>query len=252
MNRLFSISLIFFCAGLLAASCGKLSVDDTDPEIEVFALNGSDQIDELVVPATLSLDVLITDNEQLQEVLVRVDNISNPELSDDLKRLYFQIFGSLEGTHFQEVIHIGTDSTTRAGFYELRLQVTDANGNSNSRVRQFVIRNTEEQPQVSVTGFSAPVVNNAVVLNTGDSLTLEGAITDNIQLDRFMVELNGPQIIHSDTVALDDAVYTEYNFDWLGAIQIPVNAQTGDYTYSITATDTDGHMTFYTHAAVVE
>lgn len=252
MKRLFSNYLILFCGALLAASCGKLSVDDTDPEIEVFALNGSDQLNELVVPSTLSLDVLITDDEQLQEVLVRVDNISNPELSDELKRLYFQIFANIEGRHFEEVVYIGTDSTTRAGFYELRLQVTDANGNSNSRVRQFVIRNTEEQPQVNVTGFSAPVVNNAAVINTGDSLSIEGMITDNIQLDRFTVELNGPQNIHNHTELLDDAFYTEYNFDSLGAIQIPENTQTGDYTYSLTVTDTDGHMTFYTHPVLVE
>ncbi len=252
MNRLFPIFLFLFCVALLAAGCGKLSVDNTDPEIEVFALNGSDQLDELVVPATLSLDVLISDDEQLQEVLVRVDNISNPALSDELKRLYFQIFGNIEGRFFEEMIYIGTDSETRAGLYELRLQVTDANGNANSRVRQFVIRNAEEQPQVNVTGFSAPVIDDAVVLNTDGSLTLEGAITDNNALAQFTVELSGAQNLHSETEVLDDAVYTDYDLGWLGAIQIPANALLGDYTYSVTAIDSDGHMTFYTQAVVVE
>lgn len=247
MKKMFIIA-----AALIASACGKLTVDNEDPKIEVLLLNGESQIDHHTAGNTLSVEVYVTDNEELVEVMVRIQNISNGDLNQVQKLLHFQSFGDIESKTFGETIEISTNDADLAGRYELLLQVADANGNVDTRTSQFVLLNPDEQPQVEINNYVPPAENGVVNLYGGDSLIINGWVTDNTGLTGFIVSLNGPQNIHHEQVNVNEPGFTGYSFDWVARPKVPENAASGDYVFSVTATDEHGHMTFYNHSVWIE
>src|SRR5690554_778665 len=92
------ILLLFFC------SCGKVSVDNTDPSIEVLLLNNQESLSDITVGTTINIELYITDNEELVEVVVRIMNVSNSALSQSDKLLHFSSYGNIDSKQFGEVI----------------------------------------------------------------------------------------------------------------------------------------------------
>src|SRR5690554_1805539 len=117
--------VVFLAVLALWTGCNKLSVDNEDPEIEVFLINGSESITQYTAGNPLEVEMYITDNEELWEAVLRLDNLSNDDLPDGLKRPYFNIFSEIESKQWGETVSISTDETLRAGYYRLMLQVVD-------------------------------------------------------------------------------------------------------------------------------
>lgn len=237
------ILLLFFC------SCGKVSVDNTDPSIEVLLLNNQESLSDITVGTTINIELYITDNEELVEVVVRIMNVSNSALSQSDKLLHFSSYGNIDSKQFGEVIAVSTNDTHLAGRYELLVQVVDANGNADSRVEEFILLNPTEQPEIEINEFVPPAVDGVILMHPGDSLITQGWISDNIGLVTFKVALTGPQTIHSEQVNTD---FMAFAFEWLGKPHIPQNVVTGNYSFNVEATDTDGHMTFYSHPVIID
>ncbi len=240
------ILLLFFC------SCGKVSVDNTDPSIEVFLLNNQETLSSITVGTTLNMELYVTDNEELVEVVVRIMNVSNSALSQTDKLLHFSSYGDIDSKQFGEVIAVTTDETDLAGKYEILVQVVDANGNADSRIREFVLLNPGEQPQVAINSYSPPPENGIITLNPGDSLVVDGWITDNYGLAKFIVTLSGPQQLYNENEEIQEPDFLSYGFQYLPVPQIPLEVEIGSYFFRVEATDVDGHMTFYAQPVHIE
>lgn len=234
---------VFAILILLLTACDKTSIDNTDPNIEVFKINGADQIHTHTVGSNLHLELHITDNEKLQEVLIKIENVSNGALSQSQKLLHFQTFGNIDSKTLSEVVEVQVGEDKIAGWYHIQLQVVDANGNVDTDSKEFVLLNPAEQPQVMINGYTPPLVDGLIIMHPGDSLIIDGAITDNVELANFTVSLTGPQNLHNDPV--NEPGFISYSFDWLGKPKVPIDVMPGDYSFNVDVTDVDGHMTFF-------
>lgn len=247
MKHIFIFVLIFF----IGVGCKKLSVDNEDPVVEVFLINGSESIAQFTAGSALNVEMYITDNEELLEAVLRLDNISNPNLPDALKRPYFNIFADIESKQWGETVTISTDETLRAGRYRLMLQVVDANGNSNSAVMEFTVNNPAFEPRVEIDGFLPPAVDGVVYLNPGDSMVTQGWILDDAGLAWFSVKLTGPQNLYNEIIEISEPDFTGYSFAWLANVFTNENTLAGDYLYSIEVLNNEGHMVYHTQTVVI-
>lgn len=237
---------------LLLSGCGKTSIDNTDPNIEVFLINGADQINTHTVGSNLTLELYITDNEQLQEVVIKIENISNGALSQSQKLLHFQVFGDINSKTFSEVISVPSGDEKIAGRYKIQLQVVDANGNVDTSSKEFVLLNPSEQPEVIINGYTPPKVDGLITMHPGDTLFVDGAISDSVGLANFTVSLTGPQNLHNDPVTINESNFTNYDFLYLGNPVVPQEVITGDYSFNVEVTDVDGHMNFFVQPVKIE
>lgn len=243
------IALLFFT---LAAGCGKISVDGTDPEIGSFLLNGSETLGTVSAGENITIAFQIKDNEALQEVLLKIVNSGNSELSEADKLLHFQVFTDIDSKNFSETVTVETNPTDLAGRYTLLLQVVDQNGNANNRSLDFILLNEAEQPAVQISGFTPPVQNGVITMNHGDSLVVSGAFVDNTGLAKLSVVLTGPTTLHNDDVTIWEADVLFFDFAWMSKPKVSTDAPTGNYEFQATATDYAGHMTYYTQPVVVQ
>lgn len=237
---------------LLLSGCGKTSIDNTDPNIEVFLINGTDQINTHTVGSNLNIELYITDNEQLQEVVIKIENISNGALSQAQKLLHFQVFGDIDSKTFSEVISVPSGEEKIAGRYQILLQVVDANGNVDTSNKEFVLLNPSEQPEVIINGYTPPEVDGLITLHPSDTLFVNGVITDSIGLANFTVSLTGPQNLHNDPVTINEADFTHYDFLYLGNPVVPQDAIPGDYSFNVEVTNVGGHMIFFAQPVKIE
>lgn len=241
-----AFGLVFF------SHCGKISVDNEDPKIEVFLINGQGSIESAQAGQSLQLELFITDNEKLAEVLVRLENMSNTALTATERMAFFEVFSDINAKEFSRVIDISLSESILAGRYRLMVQVADANGNSQSKVEEFVIFNTPEEPEIMISSFLPPATGGVLQLAAGDSLMINGYISDASGIDRFRVQITGASGLHNQLVEIEESDFTFYDFNWLGAIQISGNAAPGSYSLQIDATDNDGHMSFFSHPVQVQ
>ncbi len=247
--KIFPILLLLL---LLYCGCGKVSVDNTDPSVEVFLLNNQETLNSLTVGTTLNIELYITDNEELVEVVVRILNTSNSALSQTDKLLHFSSYGEIDSKQFGKLISIPTDVTDLAGKYEILIQVVDGNGNADSRVQEFTLLNPEEQPQIDINGFNPPEVDGIIYMNPGDSLVIDGWIIDNTGLSEIEITLSGPQNLHNENVVIEEPEFLSYGFQYLAVPKIPDEAETGEYLLRAVVKDVDGHMIFYSQDVQVE
>ena len=68
-------TLFTLLAALLLVSCAKFSIDNTDPEIEVLLSDGQGSLAGMNAGSTATLDLFVSDDENLYEVLVKLENI---------------------------------------------------------------------------------------------------------------------------------------------------------------------------------
>lgn len=241
-----------FIGLFLLSQCGKVSVDNEDPQIEVFLINGQSSIASAHAGQTLQLELFITDNERLAEILVRLENMSNTALTATEKMIFFEVFSDINAKEFSEVLSMSLSEDVLAGRYRLMVQVADANGNSQSRVEEFRIFNTSEEPEIMVSSFVPAASGGVLNLAPGDSLMINGYISDVSGIDEFRVQITGASSLYNQLVEIEESDFTFYDLEWLGAIQISANANPGNYTLSIDVRDNDGHMSFYSHPLQVQ
>lgn len=235
---------------LLIAGCAKVNVDNANPEFKLLTFNGQETISSLNVTDPLVIDMHITDNDELYEVLVKIENTTNPNLPVDKSILAFERFEDLQTTSFIRQLSISTDSENVSGDYEIAVRAVDANGNTDSRYLNFRLYNPGEQPEITINAYDPVEVNQTISIARGDSILINGFTADNTDIQEISVSLVGATTLFQQ--AFDPGVEVTYwDFAWLAPILIPVNAAVGDYTLKYKITDVDGNSTFLETAVQV-
>jgi len=247
MRIVFLLSLLVFFS-----SCKKVSLDDTDPEIEVFLFNGSDTPEEISVDSEINIELFITDNEELQEVLIKIENISNDNLSDADKLLDLIVFSDIGSKQFSETVEVELNDQDKAGRYQVLLQVVDANGNVDSRFVEFVLLNPAEQPYLEINSYTPPEIEGVITMTAGDSLIVDGWINDDVGLGLIQIGLTGPETVFYTQVPINDPGFLGYSFAWIQKPKVYADNTIGDYDYTVTVTDSDGHMSFFSQPVRIE
>jgi hypothetical protein len=197
------------------------------------------------------LDLFVSDDENLYEVLVKLENISNLSLTPAQSVIFIQVFTGIDAKQFSETIQLTTDSEDLAGKYRLLVQAVDLNGNADSRVVEWPLFNPGKQPEINITGFNLPLSEETLSAQAGDSLKIYGDISDVTGIDRFTVALTGQSTLANQVVDLEGNDFQFYDLNWFGAIQISGSAMPGNYNLNISATDMDGHMSFFEQGVVI-
>jgi len=237
---------------VVAAACGKVNVDNTDPQIELLTFNGQSAITSLNTGDAFNINMRITDNDELYEVLVKIENTTDASLPVSKKIIIFERFSELNSKVFERVLEVPTDSLNVAGDYEIQVQVVDRNGNSNSSFSSFRLYNPGQQAVVNIDSYTPAPVDNVIQIALGDSIIIAGNITDNTGIFQIKLSLNGTGTIHQQTIDLTDPDFVWWNFAWLpNTIIIPASAAVGDYELRMHITDIDGNATFFSQPVLV-
>lgn len=243
-------ALIFIA--LIAISCGKVNVDDTNPVMEVLTFNGEQSISSLNTGDPLNINMRFTDNDELYEVLVKIENITDANLPVDKKILVFQRYEEIKSSVFEQQLSVDTDSANVSGDYEIMVRVVDRNGNTDSRMSNFRLFNPGQQPVVNINSFDPAAVDGAIQISKGDSIMVSGNISDNTGIVQIKISVSGPGTIHQQTIDLTEPNFVWWNFEWLpNTILIPTSASVGSYELRMHITDVDGNATFYSHPVLV-
>jgi hypothetical protein len=243
-------ALLFFV--LLAVSCGKINVDDTNPVMEVLTFNGQQSISSLNTGDPLNINMRFTDNDELYEVLVKIENITDANLPVDKKILVFQRYEEIKSSVFEQQLSVETDSANVSGDYEIMVRVVDRNGNTDSRMSNFRLYNPGQQPVVNIDSFDPAAADDVIQIAKGDSIMVFGNIADNTGIVQIRISVTGPSTIHQQTIDLNEPDFVWWNFEWLpNTILIPLSAAVGDYELRMHITDMDGNATFYSQPVLV-
>lgn len=244
-------ALLLVLAAAFFVSCAKFSVDNTDPEIEVLLIDGQGSITGMNAGESVALELFVSDDENLYEVLVKFENISNLSLTPAQSVVFIQVFTGIDAKQFSETIQLTTDPEDLAGKYRLLVQVVDLNGNADSRVLEWSLFNPGNQPEINVTGFYPTLSGETLIVQAGDSLKIYGDISDASGINQFTVSLSGQSVLSNQIVDLEGGDFQFYDLNWFGAIQISESAMSGNYNLNISASDTEGHMSFYEQSVAV-
>lgn len=242
--------LIFIA--LLAISCGKVNVDDTNPVMEVLTFNGQQSISSLNTGDPLDINMRFTDNDELYEVLVKIENITDANLPVSKKVLVFQRYEEIKSSVFEQQLSVSTDSSNVSGDYEIMVRVVDRNGNTDSRMSNFRLYNPGQQPVVNIDSFDPASIDGVIQISKGDSILVSGNITDNTGIVQIKISVAGPSTIHQQTIDLAEPDFVWWNFVWLpNTILIPTSAAVGNYELRMHITDLDGNATFFSQPVLV-
>jgi hypothetical protein len=237
---------------LLAVSCGKVNVDNTDPVMEVLTFNGQQSISSLNTGDPFNIFMRFTDNDELFEVLVKIENITDAGLPVSKKILVFKRYEEIKSKVFEENLSVETDSVNVSGDYEIIVRVVDSNGNMDSRMSNFRLYNPGQQPVVNIDSFDPAAIDDVIQISKGDSIMVFGNITDNTGIVQIRISVTGANTIHQQIIDLTEPDFTWWNFEWLpNTILIPLSAAVGDYELRMHITDVDGNATFYSKGVVV-
>jgi uncharacterized membrane protein len=237
---------------LIAVSCGKVNVDNTDPQIELLTFNGQSAINELNTGDAFNIQMRITDNDELYEVLVKIENTTDASLPVSKKIIIFERFTELNSKVFERVLEVPTDSNNVSGDYEIQVQVVDRNGNANSSFSSFRLFNPGQQAVVNIDSYTPAPVDNVIQIAKGDSILIVGNITDNTGIFQIKLSLTGQGTIHQQTIDLTEPDFVWWNFEWLpNTIIIPASASAGNYELRMHITDMDGNATFFSQPVLV-
>jgi len=243
-------ALIF--AAILAVSCGKVNVDNTDPVIEILTFNGQQSIESLNTGDPFNINMRFTDNDELFEVLVKIENKTDASLPVSKKILIFQRFEEIKSKVFEQQISVETDSMNVSGDYEIMVRVVDRNGNTDSRMSNFRLYNPGQQPVVNINSYVPAAVDGVIQIAKGDSIMVSGNITDNTGIFQIRISVIGPSTIHQQTIDLTVPNFVWWNFEWLpNTIIVPTSATVGNYELRMHITDVDGNATFFSQPVLV-
>lgn len=243
-------------AMLLAAGCEN--PDTAKPTIDAFTINGADHEVEVAAGDTAVLQLSFSDNENLQTYKVDIhdgfDGHGHGKVNSFQKFSYQQTF-SIAGKNALESRDVAIPEDAAAGPYHCTVRVLDEAGNEGDLAEIDLLIKNGGQAQVNIT---SPDFSDEVVVNTGNQLTLEGTVTDDVDIDEIFVTL-APEGDDHGKRAQESPLY-EQDFDLPGSsdqtwnfsalnnshpVNIPANAETGHYVLNVVVLDSDGNMTIW-------
>jgi hypothetical protein len=248
-------------AGLLIIllSAGGCKKPDTEkPVINTFLINQEQH--EVKVPAssTIVLEATFTDNDNLKTYKVDIHDGFDGHghgKTNNYQRFSYQNAFPIEGTNAEETQEIDLPQNAAAGPYHCILRVLDDAGNEGQFAEIDLLVTNNGQAAVQIT---SPDFSGEVQVAKGSQLTLQGAITDDIDIEEIYVTL-GPEaedhgkrsqasLLYEGLFELPGPADESWDFAELNnnkPIDIPAGAEAGHYQLKIAVTDSDGNMTIW-------
>lgn len=255
MKKLKIFSLLTM-GSLLFIACDKEEDEDTvAPQILSATINDEDHNIMVMAGDELHIEAEVSDNEELGELKIDIHDIFDGHSHKKAvvkwsEVVTVELSGKSEDVHR----HLTVPATTTAGPYHAIFRLIDDEGNEAEFVEiDFMITNGS-QPMISVTD---PDFSGEVHAPKGSTLSLQGIITDNIDLEEIMISLEEEHGHHKKAGA--QSVIYEEDFDLPGSadsswdlqadgnvnISIPTSAETGHYLLMIRAMDNEGNMNVF-------
>jgi uncharacterized membrane protein len=263
-SNLFFLSFLFLA---FLAACNKeddaVSVDRTPPTVRDVTLN--DQSENIVVQpgTTMHFDAVFEDDERLGQFKIDIHNAFDDHTHGRLAQTPFEVsqtydlIGRTQTVH--EDITIPEDATP--GPYHFTLQFFDAAGNEGEVVvMDFEIADPENQPVITITSHN---IEEEIEVEPGESILLEGTVFDPDGLAEVHIVLGHEEEEHGhDHRRNEEEPLFEYelelngentwNFEAMGPIEIPEDAEEGHYELRIMAEDVHGHVKVVTIEVHIE
>lgn len=218
----------------MAISCEKDSEDSSEPTISGITINGkakgalAEAGDSMIVVATAK------DNQSLGTLMMRIKSEGTGNWNEERSP---KVSGSEQD--IEEVFIV--PGNVKDGNYFVEFTLVDEKGNTGkiSSDKFQVVNNLKPQFNVTV-----PSVQG------GDTLKLQGTITDNSDLTFVVVTLeippgySGDPMYYQEQINIPGSSDITWDLQKDGKVEIyfPPFAKTGDYSLKITAFDNDGNL----------
>lgn len=187
----------------------------------------------------LHLEAEILASQKIGTVSVELQHKSNT--SAPIIRTSFTDYVGLLNATFHK--HIDIPATQPAGQYNLRLTVTDQDGNAKTETAEVEIlpASTESAIEIELTELGHGTIETAHA-HAGEDMHVEGHIHSTNPVATVEIEIH-----HESNSSAPEITQTFSNYagqtevDFHEHIDIPVNQPTGAYHFHITVTDNQGN-----------
>ncbi|AEV31527.1 DUF4625 domain-containing protein [Owenweeksia hongkongensis] len=256
MKTVFKVLLPIVGSAFLMASCDKDDDNDTTaPIIKSATIDGKVEDIEVTAGTAMTFVVEVSDNEDLGQLKLDVhDNFDGHTHKSTASVSWAEVkIVELSGTDKTVTQEMNVPAEATAGPYHADILLIDAEGNEGEFVeRSIMIRNGSE-PGINVTN---PDLSGEVHATKGSTLTIEGTVSDDVDLAEIYIVLEEEHDDDHDHKSTQEEALYEMDFDLTGSadvswdfqtdgnvnIAIPANAETGHYELTIRAEDAEGNI----------
>jgi uncharacterized membrane protein len=241
-----NLLLLALVPGIFLLSCKKDS-DTTKPVINSMTINGISGSDHTIAAgSTLNFVINVSDDIALKQLKIDIhDNFDGHahNVAFSTQQIY-----SVTGTSNAFNASILVPSNASAGPYDVIVYLIDESGNEANFLEVGLEITQAGQPVVTI---NSPDISLPLVYNPGDTIAIDGWITDDVDLDEIHLilerESDGLEIYNEEFLQ-SGATDLMWNFSELVTqnkyIIIPSGAALGDYGLVIRATDIETNVTF--------
>jgi hypothetical protein len=261
--NLFFLGVLFLA---FLAACNKdddsVPVDRTPPTVRDVTLN--DQTENIVVQpgSTMHFDAVFEDDERLGQYKIDIHNNFDGHTHGRLAHTPFEFSQTYDLIGRTQTVHedIAIPEDAAPGPYHFTLQFFDAAGNEGELVvMDFDIADPDNQPVITITSHD---IIEEIEVEPGGSIILEGTVFDPDGLEEVHIILghevedghdhrrNEEEPLFEFEVELNGE--TTWNFEDMGPIEIPEDAEEGHYELRIMAEDINGNTRVVTIEVHIE
>lgn len=258
MNKKLILSLLVLATFFV--SCKKEDPDVEKPSVTNYTINGDDHEAEVEAGSTMNVELSFTDNMNLKEYKLDIhDNFDLHSHGKTTANLPFEklTIGGLEGTSDGASLSIDVGADVASGPYHADLSVLDAEGNQSDFSEIILHITRSDMAQVNLT---SPSFDPEPSFSAGDTLTLTGEITDNVDIDEIIIVVaeaeeehnhgkTGSGEIYEEDWDLTGAADTNWDFSTLAQegkeIVFPSTVETGEYVLQIYVKDSDDNYNLW-------
>ncbi len=246
--------LRFIFAVLTAVSltygCKKKDPDSIKPVIESVLINGTASTVTASAGSTLSVTLQVSDNENLKQFKIDIHDAFDGHTHRNQPFSTQQIY-SISGKSVTVTKTISLPHDAASGPYDVLITALDESGNESDIVLRHLVITQTGQPVIHIT---APNVTEELDYRPGDILTLQGTITDDVDLEEIHIKLvseSGSAVVYDEDFDLSGTADLSWDFAELVTqskeILIPHSTVPGHYALIIRAKDNEGNLTLVSY-----
>lgn len=242
------LNLLMVAALLIAVSFSscKKDVDDEVPVIAEFTVESK----TVAAGSEIHADVVFTDNEALKSYKIDIHDAFDGHGHGKTGTPWsYQETFEISGKEFTEHKHIDVPVDAASGPYHFTIYVLDAEGNQSDFAEVDLMITNSSMPVITVTNLSETTETHA---DKGTTLILQGTVTDAVDLAEILVVLEeegdhshgktSAEPLYENDIDLTGTSDVSFDLSTLNpTIDIPANAEEGDYALIIYAKDSDGN-----------
>jgi hypothetical protein len=248
MKKLFPLAAVLVFLG--ACTDDDDNQDTTAPVILEARVNGEDHDLEFNAGDALQLEVDLSDNEALGQLKIDVHDIFDAHSHGKKDGSAWEMTEVLtvSGANATVSHTLNVPDPVTAGPHHFIFRALDAAGNESDFMELNFILLNGEQPTFDIT---SPDFSSEVLVNKGSSLTINGFINDDVDLQEVLIVVkeedddghnhkNASGEIFEYDVDLTANNDTSFDLSTVD-IAIPATAETGNYELQIVAKDNEGN-----------